>query len=117
MLVTWKNTIMKVVQINNGFNGLTGKFTLLEFVVGTVALIVTKLPNGMHGVDEGSKGAKNTKFVNHLWVEVIMEEFVLRTTPMNGTKPFQKIRPSKVGLALTQNLVIMGNLSNGKGAE
>ena len=50
---------MKIIQINNGFNGLTGKFTLLEFVVSTVALIVTKFPNGMNGIDEGSKGAKN----------------------------------------------------------
>ena len=30
--------------------------------------------------------------------------------PMSGTKAFQKIRPSKIGLALAQNLVIMGKL-------
>ena len=29
---------------------------------------------------------------------------------MSGTKAFQKIRPSKIGLALAQNLVIMGKL-------
>ena len=110
MFVTWKNTITKVVQIHNGFNGLTGKFTLLEFVVGTVALIVTKFPDGMYGVDEGSKGAKNTKFINHFWVEVVNKEFILKMMPMNGTKTFQKIWPSKIGLALTQNLVIMGKL-------
>ena len=75
---------------------------MLEFVVGTVALIVAKLPNGMHGVDEGSKGAKNTKFVNHFWVEVVEKEMVLKTTPMNGTKAFQKIWPAKIGMALTQ---------------
>ena len=83
---------------------------MLEFVVSTVGLIVTKLPNGMHGIDEGTKGAKNTKFINHFWVEVVNKEFILKTTPMNGTKPFQKIWPSKIGLALTQNLVIMGKL-------
>ena len=29
---------------------------------------------------------------------------------MNGTITFQKIRPPKIGLALAQNLVIMGKL-------
>ena len=29
---------------------------------------------------------------------------------MSGTKAFQKIRPSKIGLALAQSLVIMGKL-------
>ena len=64
MFVTGKNTITKIIQINNGFNGLTGEFALLEFVVSTVALTVTKFPNGMNRIDTGTEGAKNTKFVN-----------------------------------------------------
>ena len=107
---------MKIVQINNGFHGLMGKFTLLEFVVSTVALIV-KFPDGMNGIDEGSKGAKNTKFVNHFWVEVVEKEMVLKTTPMNGTKAFQKIWPARIGLALTQDLVVVGKLVKGKKVE
>ena len=55
-----------------------------------------------------------TKFVNHFWVEVVNEEFGLKLAPMNGTKAFQKIRPSKIGLALTQDLVVMGKLVKGK---
>ena len=72
-------------------------------------MIVTKL-HGMHGIDEGSERAKNTKFINHLWVEVVNKKFILKAMPMNGTKTFQEIRPSKIGLALTQNLVIIGKL-------
>ena len=33
---------------------------------------------------------------------------------MSGTITFQKIRPSKIGLALTQNLVIVGKLDKEK---
>ena len=77
MLVTRKNTITKIVQIHNGFNGLMGELALLEIVVGTVALIVAKFPNGMHRVDEGLKGVKNTKFVNHFRIEVVNEEVIL----------------------------------------
>ena len=77
MLVTRKNTITKIVQIHNGFNGLTGELTLLEIVVSTVALIVAKFPNGMHRVHKGSKGAKNTKFVNQFRIEVVNKEFIL----------------------------------------
>ena len=89
---------------------------MLEFVVSTVALIV-KFPDGMNGIDEGSKGAKNTKFVNHFWVEVVKEGFILKAMPMNGTKAFQKIWPAKIGLALTQDLVVVGKLVKGKKVE
>ena len=83
---------------------------MMKFIVGTVALIVTKFPNGMYGVDEGSKGAKNTKFVNQFRIEVVNKEFILETTPMNRAKPFQQIGPSETGLALAKNLIGMGKL-------
>ena len=114
MFVTGKNTITKIVQINNGFDGLMGELALLEFVLSTVTLSITEFPNGMNRIDKGSKRTKNTKFVNHFWVEVVNEEFVLKSAPMNGTKAFQKIWPAKIGLALTQDLVVMGKLVEGK---
>ena len=58
---------------------------MLEFVVGTVALIVAKYPNSMNRVNEGSKGAKNAKFVNRVWVKVIKKEPILEMAPMSGT--------------------------------
>ena len=77
MFVTWKNMITKIVQIHNGFNGLTRELALLEIVVGTVLLIVAKFPNGMHRVDEGSKGVKNPQFVHRFRIEVVDKEFIL----------------------------------------
>ena len=70
MFIIGKNTIMKLIQIHNGFDGLAREFALLEFVVKTVSLGV------VNRIDQGAQGAENTKLVNHFRIKAIQGELI-----------------------------------------
>ena len=50
VVITGKNAIAKFVQIDNGFNSLTGHFTFMKFSVSTMTLVSAELPNGKNGI-------------------------------------------------------------------
>ena len=64
MMVTRKDAIAEIIELNNGFNGLTRSFTFVKVGINTVTLIVSKVPNGFNGVKDARKGREKTWFVN-----------------------------------------------------
>ena len=50
VMITGKNAILTVVQIDNGFNSLTRHFTFMKFSVSAMTLVIAELPDGKNGV-------------------------------------------------------------------
>ena len=52
--------ILEVMEINDGFNDLARQFTLVEFGVSTMSLVVLKNPEGEDAVNNRMKGGEDT---------------------------------------------------------
>ena len=94
MFVARKNSITKLIQVNHSVNGLTRQFALVLISVSSVSLMTTKQPDGLNQVDHSMKGGKHSKFVNHHRLEIIAEEIISKSSPVNGTEASQQIGPA-----------------------
>ena len=94
MFVARENLIMKLVQLNNSVNGLTRQFTLVLISVSAMSLLITKQPDGLNRVNYSMKSGKHAEFVEHHRLEIIVEENILKASPVNGTESSQQIGPA-----------------------
>ena len=94
MFVTRKNLITKLIQVNNSVNGLTRQFALVLISVSSMSLVITKQPDGLNQVNHSMKGGKHSKFVEHHRLEIIAEEIILKSSPVNGTESSQQVGPA-----------------------
>ena len=94
MFVARKNSITKPIQVDNGVNGLTRQFALVLISVSSMLLVITKQPDGLNQVNHSMKGGKHSKFVEHPRLEIITEEIISKSSPVNGTEASQQIGPA-----------------------
>ena len=52
VMITGKDVIMKLVEVNNGLDHLTRAFTFMEFGILAMTLIIAKVPDGFDGVKD-----------------------------------------------------------------
>ena len=77
VMVTRKDTVAEIVELNNGFNRLTRSFTFVKFSIDAVTLIVSKVPDGFNGVKDTRQGREKTRFINQPKEEIVHKVLVL----------------------------------------
>ena len=77
VMVTRKDTVAEIVELNNGFNHLTRSFAFVKFSIDAVTLIISKVPDGFNGIKDARQGREKTWFVSQPREEIVHEVLVL----------------------------------------
>ena len=94
MFVARKNSIIKLIQVDNNVNDLTRQFALVLISVSSMSLLITKQPDGLNQVNHSMKSGKHSEFVEHHRLEIIVEEIILKSSPVNCTESSQQVGPA-----------------------
>ena len=94
MFVARKNSITKLIQVNNSVNGLMRQFALVLISVSSMSLLITKQPDGLNRVNYSMKSRKHAEFVEHHRLEIIADEIILKSSPVNCTESSQQVGPA-----------------------